>query len=155
MTDSPTSSWKRFCMTDRPLRVVVDTNVLLSFLIKRNSVPGVVVQHVLEHHRLLISSPVIEELASKCRKGKFRSYFTLEEGAEFVELLERVGGLVPIRTGVVACRDAKDNMFLDLALSGRADLLISGDKDLSDMKGLGGTAILPPKQCMRLLVPGS
>jgi len=67
-------------VTDRPLRIVVDTNVMSSFLIERESVPGTVAISVLKHHRLLVSAPVIKELAEKCMKEKFRPYFTLEEG---------------------------------------------------------------------------
>lgn len=138
-------------MTDRPLRVVIDTNVLLSFLIKRDSVPGAVVAHVIKQHRLLLSVPVLRELAVKCKKEKFRPYFSLEEGVEFVELLERVGEHVIIQRSTTACRDAKDNMFLELALSGWADLLVSGDKDLSDLKRIEEIPILPPRDASRFL----
>ncbi len=138
-------------MTDRPLRVVIDTNVLLSFLIKRDSVPGAVAAHVIKQHRLLLSAPVLRELDDKCKKQKFRPYFRLDEGLEFVELLERVGEYVVIQRSTAACRDAKDNMFLELALSSGADLLVSGDKDLSDLKRIEGIPILPPRDASRFL----
>jgi putative PIN family toxin of toxin-antitoxin system len=138
-------------VTDPLLRVVVDTNVLLSFLIKRDSVPGTLVTQILDHHRLLLSAPVMQELAERCRHDKFRPYFTVEEGTEFVELIEAIGELVPIRTHTTACRDAKDNMVLDLALSGRADLLVSGDKDLTAMGRFEGIPILSPKDSLSYL----
>lgn len=137
-------------MTDRPLRVVIDTNVLLSFLSKRDSVPGAVVAHVIKQHRLLLSAPVLQELSDKCGRQKFRPYFSLEEGLEFVALLEKVGEQVVIRRSTTACRDDKDNTFLELALSGGADLVVSGDKDLSDLKETEGIPILPPRDASRI-----
>ena len=100
---------------------------------------------VLKHHQLLLSASVLQELADKCNKHKFRRYFSVAEGLEFIALLEKIGEQIVVWRTTTACRDSKDNMFLDLALSGGADLVVSGDKDLLDLKQLEGIPILSPR----------
>ncbi|MEZ5537718.1 MAG: putative toxin-antitoxin system toxin component, PIN family [Thiolinea sp.] len=96
-------------MTEQPLRVVVDTNVLLSFLMKRASRPGKLLTHVLQHHQLLLSGSTLQELTDKCGKTKFRAYFSTEEGQELVKLLSQVGEMVSVNISITDCRDPKDN----------------------------------------------
>ncbi len=138
-------------MTEHRLRVVVDTNVLLSFLIKRDSVPGAVVRRVLENHELLLSEQVLDELAAKCEKDKFRRYFSRAEGEHLVLLLAKVGERIVIPEEVKRCRDPKDDVFLALALCGNADLIVSGDKDLTDLRQIEHIPILSPRAAALLL----
>lgn len=138
-------------MTDSVLRIVVDTNVLLSFLIKRNSKPGVLVTETLYKHQLLISSATLEELEDKCKRPKFRSYFTASEAQELVQLLSRVSEKIAANITLVDCRDAKDNKFLELAVAGRANLLVTGDKDLLDLHPYHGIPILNPHESLLYL----
>lgn len=138
-------------MPDHPLRVVVDTNVLLSFLMKRTSKPGVVVTHVLRQHQLLISATTLQEIADKCGKEKFRPYFSEAEGQELLELLPQVGETIPVNLTITDCRDTKDNQFLELVMAGSADLLVTGDKDLLDLHPYHGIPILTPHDSLLFL----
>ncbi len=131
-------------MIETNLRVVIDTNVLLSFLIKQNSIPGQIVSHVLKKHRLILSNSVLQELSDKCKKDKFRRYFTLEEGIQLVTISEQVGENGVVHHTVTDCRDNKDNKFLELALSGNADVIISGDRDLLELHPFHEIPILLP-----------
>lgn len=131
-------------MTEHPLRVVVDTNVLLSFLMKRTSKPGVLVTHILQQHQALLSNTTLQELTDKCNRAKFRPYFSEAEAQELVQLLSQVGETVTVNITITDCRDAKDNQFLELAMAGNADLLVSGDKDLLDLHPYQGIPILTP-----------
>lgn len=51
---------------------------------------------------------------------------------------------------VNVCRDPKDNMFLELSLSGNADYLVTGDKDLLEIKEFKGTKIIKPKEFLEM-----
>lgn len=137
-------------MIDSVLRVVIDTNVLLSFLIKRSSTPGIVVTQVLQKHVLLTSTDVLYELHKKCKENKFRSYFSIEEGQQFIELLSQVGEHIIITKQIFICRDTCDNKFLELALSGGANFIVSGDKDLLEIKQFNNFKILSPSKAMEL-----
>lgn len=138
-------------MTEPPLRVVVDTNVLLSFLMKPTSKPGALVARILQQHQPLLSNSTLQELTDKCSRAKFRPYFSEAEAQEFVQLLAQVGETVAVNISIVACRDAKDNQFLELALAGNADLLVSGDKDLLDLHPYQGIPILTPHDSLLFL----
>jgi putative PIN family toxin of toxin-antitoxin system len=66
-------------------------------------------------------------------------------------LLQAVGEPVIPQIRVVECRDAKDNKFLEAALAGQADCIISGDEDLSVLHPWRGIEILSPAQAVERL----
>jgi putative PIN family toxin of toxin-antitoxin system len=67
---------------------------------------------------------------------------TLLAGAELVDITEQIA----------ACRDPKDDKFLELAVNGRADLLVSGDQDLLALNPFKGIPILTPAAFVRAVV---
>jgi putative PIN family toxin of toxin-antitoxin system len=111
------------------MRVVFDTNVLVSAALKRNSIPGLTV-HLAEAHDTLLKSAATErQLFDVISRPYFAPLIDVElrlwlrrlmDTAEPVRIVERV----------IACRDPTDDKFLELAVNGRADLIISGDADL-------------------------
>jgi putative PIN family toxin of toxin-antitoxin system len=95
-----------------------------------HSKPGQALRRALRRGRVLLSSPTLEELAEVLQREKFERYVTAAECEEFlVAFVERVLFMEPTEE-VHACRDAKDDKFLELAVSGRATYIISGDDDL-------------------------
>ncbi len=64
----------------------------------------------------------------------------------FLVALLREAELVEITETVTDCRDAKDNKFLELALSGEADYIVSGDEDLLILSPFRGISILTPRE---------
>lgn len=125
-------------------RIVLDTNLLISYLIKANSPVGHVVDHVLKHHSILYSEASLLELVRKVSSTKLRRYFTEPEGIQLVLLLEQVAEFVEVKTTVTACRDPKDNIFLALAYDGDADMLLTGDKDLLVLNSFRNIPIIRP-----------
>ena len=130
-------------MIDRP-RVVVDTNVLISRLLAPNSVPGQAVSHAVRQGRLLASDATLEELAEVLGRAKFDRYLTLDERQQFVRLLARIVDRPSITHRFNDCRDASDNRFLDLAVSGTASVIISGDSDLLELHPFRDIPIMTP-----------
>ena len=59
-----------------------------------------------------------------------RNAADLKDRKSFILLLGRISGRVAIIRRIQACRDPKDDKFLELAVNGEADLIISGDEDL-------------------------
>ncbi len=130
-------------MKDRE-RVVVDTNALVSRLLLSDSIPGQAVHKVVDEAQLLISEATLEELADVLFGGKFDPYVTIEERQEFLRLLGRIAEPVQDVHTIRACRDARDDKFLELAVNGEASLIITGDADLLELDPFRGIPIITP-----------
>lgn len=126
------------------LRVVVDTNVLISRLLAPDSVPARAVSHAVRHGQLLASDATLEELAEVLGRAKFDRYLTLEERQQFIRLLARIVDKPAITHRFRDCKDPKDNKFVDLAVSGSATVIITGDRDLLALNPFHKIRILKP-----------
>jgi putative PIN family toxin of toxin-antitoxin system len=112
------------------VRYVFDTNTLVSAVLFEHSTPGQALRRALSRGRVLLSPLILEELAEVLQREKFERYVTAAEREEFlVAFVERALFMEPTEE-VRACRDARDDKFLELAVSGRAVYIISGDADL-------------------------
>ena len=125
-------------------RVVVDTNVLVSRLILPQSVPAYALRRVELQARLLVSEATMYELADVLARPKFDPYVNLEDRRQFIRQLGGIAEFVPIIQIVHECRDPRDDKFLELALNGKADVIITGDEDLLELHPWREIAILSP-----------
>src|SRR3954462_9577286 len=123
-------------------RIVVDTNTLVSRLLLPRSVPAQAVRRAIDEGVLLVSAATMAELAEVLARAKFDPYVSIEERQQFVRLLGRTAKLVPIVRHVQACRDPKDDKFLEVAVNGEAHLIVSGDGDLLDLGAFQGIPIM-------------
>lgn len=128
------------------LRFVFDTNAVVSALLLKKSVVRQALDKALEQGKLLVSQATIEELNQVLRRGGFDKYVLEEERIEFITVLVREAILVDIVETITECRDPKDNKFLELAISGRATCIVSGDDDLLSLHPFRGIPILTPRQ---------
>ncbi len=115
------------------LRVVVDTNAWISyaFFRKRQSNLVKVVRSFLgSEFACLASDRTLEELHDVMARTEWASHSSLAHRLVFCQRVTDLCEVVSITSTVTACRDAKDNKFLELALDGQADYLITGDTDL-------------------------
>ncbi|MGH6919702.1 MAG: putative toxin-antitoxin system toxin component, PIN family [Geminicoccaceae bacterium] len=134
-------------MTPRE-RIVVDTNVLISRLLLPASVPGRATRQTVDAGQLLVSEATMAELTAVLGRTKFDPYLSIADRQEFIRLLGRIAELVPIVRVVRACRDPGDDKFLEVAVNGRADLIITGDRDLLALDPFMDIAILSPAACL-------
>lgn len=125
-------------------RIVVDTNVLISRLLWPASVPGRAVKKAVEVAQLVVSAATMEEVATVLGRAKFDPYLSVADRQEFIRLLGRIAEMVPIVRVVRACRDPRDDKFLEVAVNGRADLVVTGDRDLLELDPFMGIAIVSP-----------
>ncbi|GAT34791.1 putative toxin-antitoxin system toxin component, PIN family [Terrimicrobium sacchariphilum] len=128
-----------------PRRWVVDTNALISRLLLPTSVSAHAVQKALSSGDLIVSDATLQELADVLGRPKFNKYLSPEERREFFQLLSRVAIRIEVLRPIKACRDPKDDKFLELAINGRADAIITGDEDLLVLHPFLGIPILSPK----------
>ena len=86
----------------------------------------------------------MEELVSVLRRSKFDRYLLPDERARFLATLIREGTHVVPTESISVCRDPKDNKWLELAICGNSDCLITGDDDLLTLDGFRGVTITTP-----------
>ena len=127
-----------------PERVVIDTNVFVSRLLRFDSVPGQAVGRAIHNAVILVSHETMNELADVLARAKFDQYMSVEERQQFLRLIATIAEFVPIIHRVRECRDLADDKFLEVALNGRADVIVTGDSDLLAMHPWRGVVILSP-----------
>jgi uncharacterized protein len=135
-------------MRARP-RIVVDTNALISRLLLPDSIPGQAVRKAVDSGQLLVSEATMLELVEVLGRPKFDRYISMEDRRDFFRLLVRIAELVPVNYAVHACRDPKDDMFLELAVNGQAHLIITQDADLLALHPFRGIPILTPSEYLK------
>jgi putative PIN family toxin of toxin-antitoxin system len=94
----------------------------------------------------LVSVPVLLELADVLNRPKFDKYVTHDERMRFMVNFLKVAEMTEISESITVCRDPKDDKLLELAVSGTADFLVTGDKDLLVLNPFRGVEIISPRE---------
>jgi len=124
-------------------RLVLDTNVVVSGLLFPNSVPakallkaqmGIVLAS--EETRLELIRVMSRKRFDRYVERRIRQRLT----AQYVNATLPVEIPAPIRT----CRDPRDDKFIEVAVHGRADAIVTGDEDLLALHPFRGIEILTP-----------
>ena len=140
-----------------PLRVVIDTNVVLSALLFKNNGAPTEICHAWQRGDCVpvVSRAMAEELIRVLRYPKCQ-LLPEEQQAVLAEYLPHCETLPEPRTRVrlPTCRDPDDQHLLVLATATKADALITGDKDLLALRGSTPFEILSPAEFLvRLIAP--
>jgi uncharacterized protein len=118
------------------LKVVIDTNLFVRGLLKGPVTLPLIQAWKEERFQLITSEKLLAELFEVLARPKFARYFTGNDVRELGQLIyERAEVVEPI-SFVTRCRDPKDNIFLDVAIAGKANYLVTGDDDLKGDQGL-------------------
>jgi len=123
--------------------LVVDTNVVLSALLFPGSSSSRVL-HEAQQSIVLASNATRQELATVMDRNRFDRYVDRETRRRLVAEYLRATVTVDIPFPIRACRDPKDDKFLEVAVHGKADLIVTGDRDLLDLNPFRGIAIVTP-----------
>lgn len=94
----------------------------------------------------MFSEVTRDELEEVIRRERFDKYQTRDAREQFIKDLSEVAILIEVTETITECRDPKDNKFLELAISGKADCIISGDRDLRVLHPFRGIPILTPQE---------
>jgi len=132
------------------MRVVIDTNVLVSAALKDRDPEAIITWVVAHPDWLWLVTP---EILAEYKAVLSRPKFGLPQ-----ELLDRWMAMLAAATTPVVVgqpidypRDQKDAMFVACAITAQADYLISGDRDFADARKLSTTTILSVSQYKRLV----
>jgi putative PIN family toxin of toxin-antitoxin system len=129
-------------------RAVIDTNVLISAALSPGGTAAAVTRWFIRHGRLIFSSETFAELESRLMRSKFDRYVTRAIRLDVLRDLGAVAEWVEVRNRGSYSRDSDDDKFIDTARAGGAQILVSGDADLTDLKSVAGLPILTPRQCL-------
>ena len=124
------------------MRIVLDTNVLVSALISREGPPGRVLAAVKHEGLTLVTSAAqLSELRAVLSRERLRPYIRPEEAEDLLGNLQAVGEVVANLPTTNVSPDPDDNLILATAIAGQADLIVSGDK--KHMLALGTVDNIP------------
>lgn len=149
--DWPTLLGARLALDGPMLRAVLDTNVWLNTLLARHHIHPILRALRDRRFRLVTSEALIRELLEVLGRPEWQTIVTpanvhgllaiLRDAAEFVLPLE----------SVTICDDPTDAKFIDCALAGHVDYLVTGDRDLLRLHPFRGIAIVRPGEFLREL----
>ena len=126
---------------ENEIRIIIDTNLWISFLIGRK-LSSLLDLMSYPEFQLVISTKLIEEIHDVVSRPKLAKYYTSENVNMLMKYMKDFSlsfelGNIPSR-----CRDPKDDYLLELALVSDADFLVTGDKDLLEVKKIGNCQIV-------------
>ncbi len=127
-------------------RFVFDTNVLVRAVLLSDSKPAEAFRRARQAGGILSSVPVAEELNEVLGRPKFDRYVTREDRERFLVAFLRAAIIIEIGEDLEACRDPKDDKFLELAVSGGAACIVTADDDLLALHPFRGIPILTVEQ---------
>ncbi|MBH8563328.1 putative toxin-antitoxin system toxin component, PIN family [Nostoc sp. CENA67] len=133
------------------MKVVIDTNVLVSAVIK-GGIPRVVIQFIVDTYdwEWIVSQEILTEYKSVLSRPKFK--LTEEVKASWFEIIDAFSTLIDVNLSIDFPRDRKDAKFLACALAAEADFLITGDSDFNQAQILVNTTIISVSLFNRLCV---
>lgn len=135
--------------TDRPiLRVVLDINLLVSALLRHDSIPGAVLEAWQQNRYDLLTHPIqLEELRDVMRRKHIRDPVRPSQVGRLVNQLQRKAEMVHRLPRVERSPDPADDFLLALCQAGRADYLVTGDRrDLLALRTDGTTMIVTARR---------
>jgi len=135
------------------LRFVFDTNVLISATLFKGSVPRQALDSARRIGKVIMSWPTMAELQEVLGRKRFDKYISEDERMLFLEVLALDVVPIEISETVTDCRDSKDNKFLEVAVNGDADCIVSGDGDLLVLNPFRGVPIVMPHEFLKRTWP--
>ena len=133
------------------MRIIVDTNVLISAVLK-GRIPRQVIQFIIDFDdcEWLVSLAILSEYKEVLIRPKFKLSEAMIK--EWWEIFDTATKLVEVNVTVDFPRDRKDAKFLACALAGKADFLITGDRDFEEVDGLGNTQVISISRFKSLII---
>ena len=132
-------------MANKEERIILDTNLWISFLISKDF--SKLDDRIFSRESILLfSQELLNEFISVVSRPKFIKYFSQADIVEILDFIDQQAEFVEVTSDIKKSRDEKDNFLLSLATDGNADFLITGDKDLLELKEIGETQIITIKQ---------
>ena len=126
------------------MRVVVDTNVLISAQISTQGASRRLLNRLIADHDVILSDVILGEVAETLLT-KFNYDSALASNA-IVELMKVVEIVEPVTFEEQICRDPDDDAILGTAVAGNADCIVTGDSDLLVLERFRDVDIISPSE---------
>ncbi len=125
------------------MKIVLDTNVLIAALITRG-VCSDLLEHCIQHHEIIAAEFILNELHRNLSKKFNYDEADIEEVINLLQPKIQIVAIVEMEAAV--CRDPDDDKILGTALSARAACIVTGDKDLLEIKNFHAIDIIRPSE---------
>ncbi len=136
------------------MRAVIDTGVLVSALIRRQGTTGDVLRALQDgRFTIIYTTPILVEVVDVLGRPTLRLKYHIypEDLTALINLIRLRGEMAFPTRRVSICRDAADDKFLEAALAGQADCIVSGDGDLLSLDRFEGVPVLRPAEFLARL----
>lgn len=122
------------------ISLVIDSNWWISLILSKYKSPLV---HLFKTEQFIVyrCQELTDELCNVLLKDKFRNIITPEVFDDFFKRYELSTRLIVVTSEVQVCRDPKDDYLLSLCKDANANFLITGDKDLLELRRFEQTII--------------
>ncbi|MDP9750273.1 MULTISPECIES: putative toxin-antitoxin system toxin component, PIN family [Thermoanaerobacter] len=137
------------------MRAVIDTNILISGFISKRSYPAKVLDYwILNKINPVVSRKIVEEYADVLARDKFSALGSTEERLNLLHRILSLDWVVFVypQQKIDVIKDApKDNIFLECAIEGNCEFVVSGDQHLLQLKEYRNIKIIKAEEFINLL----
>ena len=135
-------------MQSKTDRIVIDTNLWISFLITKDFTK---LDEIIFSKKctLVFSQELLNEFLEVVKRPKFRRFFSSTDIENILETIDEYADFIEVKSAIKVCRDSKDNFLLSLSVDGNVDYLLTGDKDLLDLNKFKKTTIITISQFLQ------
>jgi hypothetical protein len=137
------------------VRIVLDTNVLISSLIETRGPSATLINSWRDNTFTLITSQArLAEMRAVLARPRIQKWITPDEASKLLSSLPEQAELVEPGPAVSMSSDEADNVIIATAIAGSADFLVTGDKrHLLNLREVAGIPIITPREALNLLPP--
>lgn len=128
------------------LKFVFDCNVIVSAFLFKNSQPRLALEKAKIEGIILLSDAIIDELINVIKRKKFDRYLSLNIREMLLDNLIELADKITVNETIIDCRNPKDNKYLEVAISGKAQYIITGDNDLLVLNPFREIEIIKPEK---------
>ena len=133
------------------MKVVLDTNVLVSAMIKAGK-PRDLFNKLIKDKQLILSRAILEEFLDVIEDPKVVKYASEQNVTVFFDTLRNAARIVQVKSGFKAVKeDPDDDIIVRTAYDGKADYIVSGDRHLLELKEFKGIKILTTEEMIHML----
>jgi len=131
-------------------RIILDTNLWISFLISENFTE---LDELIKTKKVILvfSNELLEEFIEVVKRPKFKKFFSKKDVELLLDTFDHYADLINVTSQIDLCRDEKDNFLLNLSVDGKADYLVTGDKDLLVLEKVNKTRILTYRELIKIV----
>jgi len=131
-------------------RIILDTNLWISFLISENFTE---LDELIKTKKVILvfSDELLEEFIEVVKRPKFIKFFSKKDVEKLLDTFDQYADLINVTSQIDLCRDQKDNFLLNLSVDGKADYLVTGDKDLLMLEKVNKTRILTYRELIKIV----